>query len=33
VIWWVEKNVVDVFDEDGQVVDSIRLEQELGKSA
>ena len=33
VIWWIEKNVVEVFDEDGQVVESIGLEQELGKSA
>ena len=33
VIWWIEKNVVDVFDEDGLVVDSISLDQELDKSA
>jgi len=33
VVWWIEKNVIEVFDEDGQVVDSISLEQNLGRSA
>ena len=33
VIWWVEMNLVEVFDEDGQVVKTIGLEQKLGKSA
>lgn len=33
VIWWVEKNLVEVFDEDEQVVDSINLEQNLGMTA
>jgi hypothetical protein len=33
IVWWVVKNVVEVFDEDGQVVESIELEQKLGKSA
>ena len=33
VVWWVEKNVVEVFDEDGQVVESISLEQKLGMTA
>ena len=33
VIWWVEKNEIQVFDEDGQVVESIGLEQKLGMTA
>ena len=33
VIWWVEKNLVEVFDEDGQVVKTIGLDQELGMTA
>jgi hypothetical protein len=33
VIWWVEKNVIEVFDQDGQVVESIGLEQKLGMTA
>jgi hypothetical protein len=33
VVWWIEKNVVDVFDEDGQVVETIELQQKLEQSA
>ena len=33
IVWWIEKNVVEVFDQDGQVVESIDLEQKLEKSA
>ena len=33
VIWWVEKNVVEVFDQDGQTAQVIDLEQNLEKSS
>ena len=33
IVWWIEKNVVEVFDQDGQVVESIGLEQKLGMTA
>jgi hypothetical protein len=29
VIWWAEKNVIEVFDEDGQSMETIGLEQKL----
>jgi hypothetical protein len=29
VVWWIEKNVVEVFDQDGQIVETIGLEQNL----
>ena len=31
VIWWVDKNVVEVFDQDGQTTQIIDLEQNLEK--
>jgi hypothetical protein len=30
IVWWAEKNVAEVFDEDGQVMETIALEQKLG---
>jgi hypothetical protein len=33
IIWWIEKNLVEVVDEDLQVVESLGLEQKLEKSA
>jgi hypothetical protein len=33
VVWWIEKNVVEAFNEDGQSVESVSLEQESRKSA
>jgi hypothetical protein len=33
IVWWIEKNVVEVFDEDGQSVETINLEQKLGMTA
>jgi hypothetical protein len=33
VVWWIEKNVVEVFDQDGQNLETIDLEQKLEKTA
>ena len=33
IVWWIEKNVVEIFDQDGQSVVTINMEQKLGKSA
>jgi len=33
VVWWIEKNVAEVFDQDGQSLETIDLEQKLGKTA
>lgn len=30
VIWWAEKNLIEVFDEDGQALKTIAREQEIG---
>jgi hypothetical protein len=33
IVWWAEKNLVEVFDEDGQSLEIIDLEQKLEKTA
>jgi hypothetical protein len=33
LVWWIEKNVVEVFDQDSQSIETIELEQKLGMTA
>jgi hypothetical protein len=33
IVWWIEKNLIEVFDQDGQSVETIDLGQKLGMTA
>jgi hypothetical protein len=33
VVWWIEKNVVEVFDQDSQSIETIDIKPKLEKSA
>ena len=33
VVWWIEKNVIEVFDQNGQSLETVDLGQKLGVTA